>query len=284
MASARRRFPEIDPEAEELIVRLVTEHRADMRPRPRLISVTDWSTLSQQERRLITKARADSKAQGDRGRATERSQAGRQGSGPRRSASRGAKRSGPPPREHMTRRQRYAHRRLSWLKQRIPEYRLAHGWERTAWLEAYDRRRIPVALRVLLGSMCFVAVTYLTGSWIWGAVSGFLTIGSLAAAQHIRIRRTAQHLLDLFTEAQEQSRHIPAAVRQAVLDRDRNACRNCGATQGLHIDHKIPYSWGGTSEMSNLQTLCGPCNLRKGARQRWLDRRRTVRRAARSHR
>ena len=32
----------------------------------------------------------------------------------------------------------------------------------------------------------------------------------------------------------------------------------------LHIDHKMPFSKGGTTSLDNLQTLCYECNLGKG--------------------
>ena len=42
-------------------------------------------------------------------------------------------------------------------------------------------------------------------------------------------------------------------------------CRMCGESQQLHVDHIIPTSKAGTEHVSNLQLLCGPCNLGKGA-------------------
>lgn len=33
----------------------------------------------------------------------------------------------------------------------------------------------------------------------------------------------------------------------------------------LHADHTISWSRGGTTTWDNLQLLCGPCNLKKGA-------------------
>lgn len=46
-------------------------------------------------------------------------------------------------------------------------------------------------------------------------------------------------------------------------------CTYCGVLLGLagshiHLDHKMPISRGGTNDGSNLQWLCGPCNLKKG--------------------
>lgn len=59
---------------------------------------------------------------------------------------------------------------------------------------------------------------------------------------------------------------IPAAVRGAVYARDGFACLHCGATENLTIDHIHPWSLGGSDDIENLQTLCRPCNSRKGAR------------------
>jgi hypothetical protein len=58
---------------------------------------------------------------------------------------------------------------------------------------------------------------------------------------------------------------IPPPVRQAVYARDGFRCRWCSSPYELQVDHMIPYSRGGTGDLSNLQTLCGPCNRFKGA-------------------
>lgn len=49
-----------------------------------------------------------------------------------------------------------------------------------------------------------------------------------------------------------------------VLTRDGYQCVCCGEKDGLHIDHIVPISRGGTNAFTNLQTLCGPCNSSKG--------------------
>lgn len=66
------------------------------------------------------------------------------------------------------------------------------------------------------------------------------------------------------------SRDINLRLRFLVMRRDHFKCCACGASPAvdpsvvLHIDHVIPWSRGGKTEMENLQTLCDKCNLGKG--------------------
>jgi hypothetical protein len=68
----------------------------------------------------------------------------------------------------------------------------------------------------------------------------------------------------------EEKRNIPLKLRLAVLKRDSFRCVFCGkspathAGVALHIDHMVPFSEGGRTEIDNLQTLCEECNLGKG--------------------
>lgn len=61
-------------------------------------------------------------------------------------------------------------------------------------------------------------------------------------------------------------REVSASTRLAVYKRDGYACKHCGTHEDLSIDHIFPVSKGGTNDLENLQTLCRPCNSRKGAR------------------
>jgi hypothetical protein len=65
----------------------------------------------------------------------------------------------------------------------------------------------------------------------------------------------------------KSKRHIPLALRFKILKRDESRCRACGRSPEdgikLHIDHKKPFSLGGATVLSNLQTLCNECNLGK---------------------
>ncbi len=65
----------------------------------------------------------------------------------------------------------------------------------------------------------------------------------------------------------EQNRIIPTGVKVEVYKRDRGECVKCGAKDGLHFDHVLAYSRGGSSVTAeNIQLLCARHNLRKGAR------------------
>ncbi len=63
------------------------------------------------------------------------------------------------------------------------------------------------------------------------------------------------------------TRHIPAAVRDAVFARDKGRCtytgpdgKRCGSTHNFQIDHIVPFARGGTASVKNLRLLCGKHN------------------------
>jgi hypothetical protein len=60
--------------------------------------------------------------------------------------------------------------------------------------------------------------------------------------------------------------HIPQQLREQVYARDRYRCRLCGSAENLSLDHFRPWLLRGTETLDNLQTLCTPCNSRKGVR------------------
>ena len=67
------------------------------------------------------------------------------------------------------------------------------------------------------------------------------------------------------------SRSIGWRLRYEVLKRDRFTCQACGRSPArdldtvLEVDHVMPWSRGGATVESNLQTLCDRCNGGKGA-------------------
>jgi hypothetical protein len=70
--------------------------------------------------------------------------------------------------------------------------------------------------------------------------------------------------------AQKKTNRDPSLrLRFKVLSRDKFMCVQCGASPAknqkvvLHVDHIMPWSKGGKTEILNLQTLCEKCNLGK---------------------
>jgi len=59
-------------------------------------------------------------------------------------------------------------------------------------------------------------------------------------------------------------------LRFQVIQRDAFRCVTCGRSPAthagltLHLDHVIPFSKGGRTELANLRTTCADCNLGKG--------------------
>jgi 5-methylcytosine-specific restriction endonuclease McrA len=69
------------------------------------------------------------------------------------------------------------------------------------------------------------------------------------------------------TGAQRQKRYREARNKTSeVFARDGYRCVACGSVDDLCVDHIIPVSRGGDTVLSNLQTLCGTCNRKKGNR------------------
>ena len=58
--------------------------------------------------------------------------------------------------------------------------------------------------------------------------------------------------------------YIPQDVVGLVYMRYDGKCCKCGSSNDLQLDHIIPFSKGGSSEVDNLQLLCKDCNLKKG--------------------
>ena len=59
---------------------------------------------------------------------------------------------------------------------------------------------------------------------------------------------------------------VSGSVRFHVLAKSKGVCMACGAKSTeafLHVDHIVPKSLGGLTELDNLQALCYKCNTQK---------------------
>lgn len=54
-------------------------------------------------------------------------------------------------------------------------------------------------------------------------------------------------------------------TREKVFEKNGWKCCLCGSTEKLSIDHIVSVASGGSNEIENLQTLCVPCNSKKGS-------------------
>lgn len=71
-------------------------------------------------------------------------------------------------------------------------------------------------------------------------------------------------------DVQLERKNVTSKLRFQIMARDGFACRLCGIKPQLdtnevvlRVDHIIPISKGGTTNINNLQTLCGKCNSGK---------------------
>jgi hypothetical protein len=60
-----------------------------------------------------------------------------------------------------------------------------------------------------------------------------------------------------------QSRYVSETTKKVVFSRDGGICQCCGSSKSLEYDHIIPFSCGGSSDISNIQLLCQACNRSK---------------------
>jgi len=69
---------------------------------------------------------------------------------------------------------------------------------------------------------------------------------------------------------------VTGHLRRVVVERARQRCEYCGLAQAgqeaaFHIDHVVPVTDGGMTDLGNLALACVSCSLRKGARRTGVD-------------
>lgn len=79
-------------------------------------------------------------------------------------------------------------------------------------------------------------------------------------------RLVDRRLREISPPSNRTKARISREVRWKVWKHDDFRCKHCGSRDALSVDHVYPESRGGSSDLDNLQTLCMPCNSRKGAR------------------
>jgi len=75
-------------------------------------------------------------------------------------------------------------------------------------------------------------------------------------------RRSERRDADLYRKAK-----VPDRLRRQVVERDGFRCRYCAVTVNRpNLDHVLPESKGGKTDLQNLVVSCKGCNSKKGTR------------------
>lgn len=79
--------------------------------------------------------------------------------------------------------------------------------------------------------------------------------------------REFKQVTGVYPRNKKKDASVSLRKRYTVFKRDGYCCRICGRSVNdgvvLEVDHKVPRSWGGNSNLENLWTLCFDCNRGK---------------------
>lgn len=113
-----------------------------------------------------------------------------------------------------------------------------------------------------------------TGAVLEVVFDFFLEKKKVEAPIEKRIEPSLESKKQVVTKVQAKTRYIPLATKQQLWKRAKGCCEYIGPTGNrcnsrfqLEIDHDIPYSRGGSSNLENLILLCSKHNLAKATQQ-----------------
>lgn len=109
----------------------------------------------------------------------------------------------------------------------------------------------------------------LTYYWHWGDGDGGWFLEQLAIAVEQTGRPWPHYVPRLHAVLRDSTyrkQAVPRRLAKQVFERDAYRCVTCGTHIDLTCDHIVPESKGGPTTLENLQTMCRPCNSKKGAR------------------
>ncbi len=126
----------------------------------------------------------------------------------------------------------------------------------------------------LAALVTFIVLTLLSHSWGVPDLTAIVFSGMVITLGYLHYRKRSARNDALPVTPARDDRKIPRDVRVAVILRDNGICQlrlpGCLLDKEIDIDHKVPYTWGGSSkDMDNLWCACGPCNRRKS--NDWAD-------------
>ena len=100
--------------------------------------------------------------------------------------------------------------------------------------------------------------------WHWSDGQGGFVLDELRKAVK---RRGHSWPYDAKPKPEYSKAKISRSLSKRVMERDAYRCVTCNTHIDLCCDHIVPESKGGETTFANLQTMCRPCNSRKGSRQ-----------------
>lgn len=77
------------------------------------------------------------------------------------------------------------------------------------------------------------------------------------------LHKLCDHAIEKKTSVGAPKLNSKAELYRQVWRRDQGRCTNCGSTQAVQREHKIPKAVGGKDTLENLCLLCRSCNQRR---------------------
>lgn len=107
----------------------------------------------------------------------------------------------------------------------------------------------------------------------WAGVTGTLLSGRWGLLPLLATREQRARFRAKRPRRRQKSERIPARLRRAVRAADRDRCAHCGtsrtelklAGREMHVDHIVPWLYGGVTCLWNLALLCDEHNEAKRA-------------------
>lgn len=99
--------------------------------------------------------------------------------------------------------------------------------------------------------------------WRWGDGRGGWFLSRL---QEAIAEAGLEWPTDQISAPKPKKAKISRALARRVMERDLYRCVVCQTHLDLSCDHIVPESKGGPTTCENLQTMCRPCNSKKGAK------------------
>ena len=128
--------------------------------------------------------------------------------------------------------------------------------ERSQDMEAFAVQRLERAIKIIKEDLHWY--------WRWGDGNGAWLLEQIADA--VRSEGFAWPYDNDAAPKAYKKASIGRGLARSVMERDEYRCVSCGTHIDLCCDHIIPESKGGPTVLENLQTMCRPCNSRKGVK------------------